>query len=275
MLSFRSLRSYMGLAGVCRREQSTARFFGSFFEWLTLFVAIWLPVQWYMEYHHYLIYPWADVIDWSVWLIFMAETSVMLSLVDRKLYYLGTNWMNLVIILFLFPGFWAKASLIASVRALKVVVALFVAIPWITNTGARFLQDSEVRSTLIVFVVVFLLSGLLVTTFNSGIQNPLEGLWWTAETMTTVGYGDVIPKTWAGKGFAVVVMFAGIILGSLLTANISSYLIGRKNKESQDKTRQLILKYVLETQKNVEEMRQEVAAVKLAIMQNSGKKEDE
>jgi voltage-gated potassium channel len=262
MVSFLSVRSYFGLAGVSRRESQIAKAFGLLFEWLTLGVAIWLPVQWYLEYHQYLVFPWSSIIDWGVWIVFFVETILMLTLVEKKLYYLGTNWMNIVIILFLFPGFWVKVPLLGSIRALKVIMALFMAIPWITNTGGRFLEESEVRSTLVVFVVVFLLSGLLITTFNSGIQNPLEGLWWTAETVTTVGYGDVVPKTWAGKAFAVVVMFIGMILSSILTANISSYLIGRKNKESQDKTRQLLLKYVLETQKNVEEMRAEVSGVK-------------
>ncbi len=50
------------------------------------------------------------------------------------------------------------------------------------------------------------------------------GLWWSAVTMTTVGYGDKAPVTFGGRMVALVWMLVGIALISVLTAHITSNL---------------------------------------------------
>ena len=51
-----------------------------------------------------------------------------------------------------------------------------------------------------------------------------SGLWWSAVTMTTVGYGDKAPVTPLGRTVALVWMFAGIIMISGFTAAITTAL---------------------------------------------------
>jgi len=51
-----------------------------------------------------------------------------------------------------------------------------------------------------------------------------DGFWWSAVTMTTVGYGDKAPKSTGGRVVAVVWMFAGIIMISGFTAALASVL---------------------------------------------------
>lgn len=51
-----------------------------------------------------------------------------------------------------------------------------------------------------------------------------SGFWWSAVTMTTVGYGDKAPKTFLGRVFGLIWMFAGLILISGMTAAIASAL---------------------------------------------------
>ena len=50
------------------------------------------------------------------------------------------------------------------------------------------------------------------------------GLWWSAVTMTTVGYGDKAPVTFLGRTLGLVWMFAAILFVASFTASISSAL---------------------------------------------------
>ena len=61
--------------------------------------------------------------------------------------------------------------------------------------------------------------------FGGGARKGLmSGLWWSAVTMTTVGYGDKVPKTGAGRAVAIVWMFLSVVLISLFTATVSTTL---------------------------------------------------
>jgi ABC-type amino acid transport substrate-binding protein len=55
-----------------------------------------------------------------------------------------------------------------------------------------------------------------------------SGLWWSAVTMTTVGYGDKAPRTLGGRIVGLVWMFAAIIIISSFTAAITSALTARQ-----------------------------------------------
>lgn len=60
--------------------------------------------------------------------------------------------------------------------------------------------------------------------FNPGLKGLWNGIWWSAVTMTTVGYGDKSPKTLGGRIVGLVWMFAAIIIISGFTASIASSL---------------------------------------------------
>lgn len=60
--------------------------------------------------------------------------------------------------------------------------------------------------------------------FRPGPRGIWDGIWWSAVTLTTVGYGDKAPKTKLGKISALVLMFGGLLFISGLTASIASNL---------------------------------------------------
>lgn len=60
--------------------------------------------------------------------------------------------------------------------------------------------------------------------FREGWRGIWDGLWWSAVTMSTVGYGDKAPKSRGGKIVALVWMFAGLLFISGFTATIASNL---------------------------------------------------
>ena len=61
-----------------------------------------------------------------------------------------------------------------------------------------------------------------------------SGLWWAAQTITTVGYGDSVPMTLAGRLVAVLVMLVGIGFLTVITASITSTFVSRSQHEPSD-----------------------------------------
>ncbi|MDG1786543.1 MAG: potassium channel family protein, partial [Ilumatobacter sp.] len=75
-------------------------------------------------------------------------------------------------------------------------------------------------------VAVVLLGALMMWVFDHG-QYPTYGsaLWFTLQTVTTVGYGDATPISTVGKTVAAVVMLTAIGLVTVVTARVTSTFI--------------------------------------------------
>lgn len=83
-----------------------------------------------------------------------------------------------------------------------------------------------------VLMSITLLAALAVRLFAHGEFNSYgESVWWAAQTVTTVGYGDVIPHTAFSKVVAVLVMIFGVATVSLTTAIITSIVISAMQRQ--------------------------------------------
>lgn len=60
------------------------------------------------------------------------------------------------------------------------------------------------------------------------------GMWWSLQTVTTVGYGDVVPTTTAGRGVASVLLLGGLAFISVVTATITSGFVSRAQQQRAD-----------------------------------------
>ena len=59
------------------------------------------------------------------------------------------------------------------------------------------------------------------------------GLWWSVQTVTTVGYGDHVPITIAGRLVAALVMLVGVSFLTVITASITSAFVDRSRREQE------------------------------------------
>jgi voltage-gated potassium channel len=54
-----------------------------------------------------------------------------------------------------------------------------------------------------------------------------DGMWWATQTVTTVGYGDIVPSTGIGRLVASLLMIGGLSLFAVISATITSEFIAR------------------------------------------------
>jgi voltage-gated potassium channel len=57
--------------------------------------------------------------------------------------------------------------------------------------------------------------------------------WWAVQTVTTVGYGDVVPESTAGKAVASLLMVGGLAFLSIITATITSSFVARRQERAR------------------------------------------
>jgi ABC-type amino acid transport substrate-binding protein len=101
-----------------------------------------------------------------------------------------------------------------------------------TTTAKQFftLKFAKVMLALIVLlaivgVIVWLAERKRNEQFGGSAAHGIgAGVWWSAVTMTTVGYGDKSPVTVIGRVLGLIWMFAAIIIISTFTASIASAL---------------------------------------------------
>lgn len=60
------------------------------------------------------------------------------------------------------------------------------------------------------------------------------GMWWALQTVTTVGYGDVVPQSDVGRALATVLLLGGLAFLSVVTAVITSSFVARRQRELMD-----------------------------------------
>jgi voltage-gated potassium channel len=55
-----------------------------------------------------------------------------------------------------------------------------------------------------------------------------KALWWSAQTVSTVGYGDIVPTSAAGQALGIVVMLFGIALVPALTSLVVAVFLNQQ-----------------------------------------------
>ena len=97
------------------------------------------------------------------------------------------------------------------------------------NTVARVIANerASLASVLIIFIMVLVTAATLTHLLERHVQPQLFGsipdaLWWAVVTLTTTGYGDVVPHTVGGKMIGSVVMVSGILVLALMTGILAT-----------------------------------------------------
>jgi ABC-type amino acid transport substrate-binding protein len=104
--------------------------------------------------------------------------------------------------------------------------------PWkkLINAFRGFMNSGFLRGIFLLILIIFIFGYLgwyfewrdNTEHFRKGLPGLWDGIWWSAVTLTTVGYGDKAPKTVWGRVAGLMLMFGGLLFVSGITASIAS-----------------------------------------------------
>ncbi len=182
--------------------------------------------------------PWdtlAVVLNWTIWLAFVAEVVVMLRVVPDKGRWLRDHPLDLAIVLLTPPFLPASLQAARVFRLLRLLRLLRAA-----TLARRLLSTEGVRDAAVLALLTVLGGGVAFASVEKA-QNlsAWDGVWWAVTTVTTVGYGDLSPETDGGRIIAMVVMVVGIGFVAILTAAAAErFMRAREASEEREELRE-------------------------------------
>lgn len=167
--------------------------------------------------------PHERLLSWSIWAIFVAEYTARLVRSRSRWAFVRSNLTDLIAIM---PWDLMRAfRMFRLLRVLQLFRGLAV-LRRVSNHVAGILRTNGLLYALISGTAMVVVAGLLIVQLEPGISNVADGIWWSIVTSTTVGYGDMSPKTVEGRIVAVLLMIMGIGMIAMLTGSIATYFIG-------------------------------------------------
>ena len=164
-----------------------------------------------------------------IWIMFIIDYFVRLTLSTTKRIFFKRNVIDLISMAIPFTRPFLLLMYLSRLR-------------WF-----RGRQGSSVRARLVAYAASFALMYIYVLSLavyaaernaaGATILNYGDSVWWAIETITTVGYGDMIPVTIAGRVYASLLMLGGVVIVGATTATVISYLsekVQTVHKKSQE-----------------------------------------
>jgi voltage-gated potassium channel len=179
--------------------------------------------------------------DVFVWALFAVDLGIKVVLAPQRLAYLKRHWLEVLVVVV--PFF----------RPLRILrIFIFGSRAWV---GMRRLVN--VDFLLVYGIGLVIIAATVVASVEGGegasIQSFPDALWWAVVTITTVGYGDMVPVTVAGRAIGFILMLGGIAFFSGVTANLASYLV--KGGESDKRALAQLTREVQSLQQEVVKLR--------------------
>lgn len=172
-----------------------------------------------------------------IWFTFYIELFVKLYVAKSKVAALKRNW-SLVII--------AVAPLFLSLRLMRFSrLAGWIRFLRLQKSVARLRKSVRELIYNVEYILVTMLTFVFSTAFimwqveshyDGSIGSYADALWWAVITITTIGYGDVIPASPQGKILGGVVSLLGTILFMIFVARVTTMFVHNKEIESLKRT---------------------------------------
>ncbi len=178
-----------------------------------------------------------NVLDVLMWLFFLIDYIYRLMKSEHKIRFIKENKIDVLTIIPYFSAF----RLLRLIRVVEVMplfrfMKVLRAAAMLSNVSKRigvFFRTNNFHYVAGITLIVILLGAGGVSLVEA--MPFKDALWWSIVTVTTVGYGDIVPKTGLGRIIASLSMMSGIGFIGLFTGTISSYFLNRRVNEHQPK----------------------------------------
>ncbi|MEW6446290.1 MAG: potassium channel family protein [Pseudomonadota bacterium] len=229
---WRNLPAALGVAGVASHEGAAVRRWAVRLEIPVALATLWLPFAWYAEAKGLIDGPTLRMLDLMVWGVFLIEAVILSLIVRNRGLYWRQNWLNLAIVIGGLPLLFmdSEASL-AFLRVLRLILLVVVLIR-VARRSLRMMARHALAATLVIAVFLIGSLGTLVATIEPKYESIWDGLWWAVVTISTVGYGDLVPVTAEGRLLGAVLIVFGVLTFSMVMANVAAALVGLQVEES-------------------------------------------
>ena len=183
--------------------------------------------------------PPYSIIDLVLWLVFLVDYIWRFSISKSKWSFIINNIFDLLAILPLNAIFTVfRLGRIFRLARLTKLVKLTRLLRIIGLTGKLekklkiFLRTNGLIYILYVnFFIVLVGSSILSVVEEKSFS---DSVWWSLVTVTTVGYGDIVPTSIFGKWLAVLLMLVGIETIGMLTSALTNFFV-KDNPDEQKK----------------------------------------
>jgi voltage-gated potassium channel len=190
--------------------------------------------------------PLLLTIEWIFTIFFTIEYALRIYCTLNTKKYIF-SFMGIIDLLSILPtyliGFYAPIGSLIDIRVMRLIriFRIFQLSPYLRSGHTMQIALRSSRPKIIVFILSISLMVIILGTLmyiiegqQNGFDNIPKSIYWAVVTLTTVGYGDVVPITALGKTVAVVIMMLGYAIIAVPTGIVASELTKKKSRERQD-----------------------------------------
>ncbi|MEM7585338.1 MAG: ion transporter [Acidobacteriota bacterium] len=185
---------------------------------------------------------WLKAFDDVILVIFTVEYLLRLGLAEKKLKFVF-SFFGLIDLIAILPFYLSTGMDLRSARACR-LLRLFKLLRFSPALQRYHRALGLVKNELVIFVsttlLLLYLSAVGIYYFESEAQPEAFGsvfhsLWWAVVTLTTVGYGDIVPVTPGGRVFTFIVTMIGLAIVAMPAGLLASALSEARRLEREER----------------------------------------
>ncbi|HFI0621067.1 TPA: ion channel [Streptococcus suis] len=201
-----------------------------------------------------------NILDWLLWFTFVVDYFLNLYFSEDRVEFIQGHVLELIAII-PFDSFFSFLRLgrLARLFRLVKVARIFALSNRFWDTVNRLLHTNSLSKVLLLNISAVLTSSVLLSIIEG--KSFFDAVWWSIVTMTTVGYGDIVPQDTISKIIAILLMLVGICTFGMVTSTITRFFSETERETKLD----LLLARVEEQNEKLDRLEKKIESLEILI----------